>query len=253
MKNFSKFVLGVGAFFLIAPAVFAGWLIEEAVTYEGGERFTSRVAIDGGRYASTSGDEKLIINFKTNTVYFVYEKSQQYFGGTIEQVANELRGSMIMTEMHEEQDIFAPTEAGLASGTDAAIFVEASKTGEKFTAAGFAGEKYQILVDGELKKEIFLAPTLTANKEIDARKLARVMLILSGASNPTGAKFLEMNDKYVELMKIGYPIRTLEYDPSGGLVLTSVVKAEQKALPDSEFTPPKEYKKAKSADIYRVR
>ncbi|GHS88182.1 hypothetical protein FACS189487_05880 [Campylobacterota bacterium] len=232
--------------FVFAIAINAGWIIDEVARYEGGEQFESRITIDAGRYTSKSEDEKLIIDLNNDTVYFVYDNIRQYFGGRLSDVVEEMRGTL-MTEMSENDEMSDPHFADQGS----AIAVEVKRLGDKYSAESFTGEKYQIIVDGELKKEVYIAPALTANREIDPKKLSRTMLMLAGAGNPTAARYVEMSDEYIKLMSKGYPIRTIEYDPGGGMVLTTIVKVEKKAITDSEFAPPKGYAKVKSSDIYK--
>ncbi|MDR1912333.1 MAG: DUF4412 domain-containing protein [Helicobacteraceae bacterium] len=233
----------------LAPLVFAlsldaGWAIDEVTTYAGGDKFYSRIAMDSGRYKNQTAGETLIIDLKKETVYFLNDKEKRYFGGKLNDVIADLRKNA-MSEMNEEEDLFPAAEETEEKP------VEIKRVKESFSVGGFTGEKYQILENGELKKELFIARTLTANSEIDPKKLSEIMLWLNGTSAPSSKTRVELSDEYVKLMKQGYPIRTVEYDPGGGLILTTVIKAEKKTIAPEEFALPKDYAKIDSSEIYK--
>ncbi|GHV00957.1 hypothetical protein AGMMS49521_0080 [Campylobacterota bacterium] len=230
--------------FLTCAASHAGWAIEETTKYAGGDIFVSRASIDSNRYKTQSNGEALIINLKNGTIYFVHDRKKSYYGGSLTTVINALNGAK-MSEMSGE-DILADTHPLIDENEPAVTVI---KTGEKLNQAGFNAEKYQVLSSGELRKELFLAQKITVNSEIDSRALAEVMLHLSGVNNPNPQKFIELSDEYVNLLKNGYPIRTLEYDPSGDLILTEVTAAAKQTFTNDDFLPPKEYKKLTTAEF----
>ncbi|MDR1452133.1 MAG: DUF4412 domain-containing protein [Helicobacteraceae bacterium] len=229
----------------LAVGLNAGWAIEEVTSYAVGEKSYNRVVIDSDRYKSQNKDETLIIDLKKDTVYFVRDKEKSYFGGRVDDVIAELRKNA-MTEMNEEDDILSAN-----ADTEDEQIVEIKKLKDQFTAGGFTGDKYQVFVNGELKKELFIAPKLTANAEIDSKKLNEIMLWLSGTLTPSAKNYVELSDEYVKLTRRGYPIRTIERDPGGGLIVTVVVKAEQKSFAPDEFALPSDYAKMSSEDFYK--
>ncbi|MDR0665596.1 MAG: DUF4412 domain-containing protein [Helicobacteraceae bacterium] len=230
----------------LALGLNAGWVIEEATSYGVGEKSFNRITIDSQHYKSQNRGEALIIDLEKETVYFVRDSDKSYFGGRVDDVVAQLRKSA-MSEMNEEENLFEEESGGVEE--DKAI--EIKKLAGRIESSGFIGERYQIFVNGEFKKEMFIAPKLTANNEIDLKKLNEIMLWLSGSFTPGAKKYIELDDKYISLIKQGYPIRTAEHDPSGGLILTIVVKAEQKSVARDEFALPKDYARVSSEDFYR--
>lgn len=226
--------------------VHAGWVIDEVTRYAGGEEFRQRLYVQEGRFKSENSDETLIIDLEKESVYFLYDGEKRYFGGRLNDVIAELRRSA-MTEMNEEENVLDNPTGPL----DADVSLEIVKTGESVTLAGFKGEKYQVVVDGELKEELFLSAALPLHKELDPRKLAEVMLRLGGVSAPSSKEFFELNERYLELMTKGYPIRSVEYDPSGEVILTEIEKVEKKKIAPSEFLPPKGYERISPTELYR--
>ena len=223
----------------------AGWVIDEVTRYAGGEEFRQRLFIQEGRLKSENNDETIIIDLVKENVYFIYDREKRYFGGRLNDVIAELRRSA-MTEMNEEENVLENPTGPL----DMAILLEISKTGEKVTLAGFKGEKYQVVVDGELKEELFISSALPIHKEIDPRKLTEVMLRLGGVSAPSSKEFFELQDGYLALLAKGYPIRAIEYDPSGEIILTEVEQIEKRKIAASEFLPPEHYMRIKPDELY---
>ncbi|MDR2153109.1 MAG: DUF4412 domain-containing protein [Helicobacteraceae bacterium] len=238
-------LLACGAALSVALDLEGGWIIEETTNYAVGEKSHSRITIDSQRYKQQTKGETLIIDLKQETVYFVRDSDKSYFGGRIDEVAAELRKNA-MSEMNEEDNIFG---AAGAVEEDKTILIKKLK--ERFVASGFSGEKYLILANGEPKKELFIAPKLTAYNEIDPKKLNEIMLWLSGSFATSDQTRIELSDEYIGLIKQGYPIKTIERDPGGGLIQTAVVKAEQKSVASEEFALPKGYAKTNSEEFYR--
>ncbi|MDR3162822.1 MAG: hypothetical protein LBT81_03055 [Helicobacteraceae bacterium] len=218
---------------LSAVALNGGWAINEITRYAGSEEFKSEIFIDKGRYKSKSGDETMIIDMNGRKIYFMYESKKRYWGGKAEAVIGDIFKNSV-TEMSGD------AEVGHTSINEKSI-IEIVKTGENITIDGFEGIGYQVLVDGELKKEIYIAPKLTANGEIDPKDLSTIMLLLSGVEVASAGVIAEISDEYINLMRQGYPIRTIEYDPSGDPILTEVVKARQRNFSLDEFSPPKNF------------
>lgn len=220
----------------------AGWVIEEVTRYDSGDEFRSQIFIDRNRYKSQNEDETLIIDMAKETIFFVYDRDKRYFGGKNAQVFKELSNTL-RSEMSE-------TDAAQNDTNGDELTTQVIKTAEVLQQAGFEGEKYQIVVDGELRKEIFVARALAANGEIDPLKLTKTVLRLSGFDAQT-ARSVETSSDYVALMKQGYPIRTIEYDPNGGLILTDVIKVEKRVISPDEFLPPKGYEQMSADELYR--
>jgi hypothetical protein len=226
----------------------AGWVIEEVTQFAGGDRFYSQSFIDKNRYKSRNNGETIIIDLNKATIYFIYEAEQSYYGGELNKVISELR-PQTMSEMSGEMD--TDPIGDISDPLAAPGKIEVVKTGEKIKRAGFEGEQYRVIVDGELRKEMVIAPKLAVGKEIDSKKLNEVMLHLSGINAPNPRKFIELSDEYNDLIKQGYPIRVLEYDPGGELILTQVIKADNRLLSAEEFLPPKSFKRITSREMLK--
>jgi len=113
--------------------------------------------------------------------------------------------------------------------------VDVKGTGKKLTVAGYDATGYQVFSNGTFDSEVYIAPGITAAREIDPRKLERMMSEMMKAMPqcpPRGGMF--GSDAMWKLMKDGYPVRSVGKDGA----TTEVVKAESRSLGANEFEPP---------------
>lgn len=114
--------------------------------------------------------------------------------------------------------------------------VDVKRTGKSLTVAGYEASGYQVFTNGKLDSEVWIAPAITAAREIDPQKLERMMKEMMKAlphCPPRGQMFGA--DPMWKLMKDGYPVRSVDKD--GGSVI-EVVKAESRSLGATEFQAP---------------
>jgi hypothetical protein len=139
--------------------------------------------------------------------------------------------------MRQAQQSAQPQAAPKLKPEDcASATVDIKRTGKSVTVAGYDASGYQIFTDGKLDSEVWIAPAITAVREIDPQKLERMVAEMMKAlpqCPPKGQMF--GTDPIWKLMKDGYPVRSVE--KAGGTV-TEVVKAESRSLGAGEFQPP---------------
>jgi hypothetical protein len=113
--------------------------------------------------------------------------------------------------------------------------VDVKSTGKKVTVAGYDATGYQVFSNGTFDAEVYIAPGITAVREMDPRKFERMMSEMTKAMPqcpPRGGMF--GSDPMWKLMKDGYPVRSVDKDGA----TTEVVKAEHRSLGANEFEPP---------------
>jgi len=114
--------------------------------------------------------------------------------------------------------------------------VDVKTTGRRITVAGYAASGFLLLSGGRPDSEVYIAPDITAAREIDPDKLERIIAELVKAMPhcpPRGQMFGA--DPMWKLMKDGYPVRSIGMQ--GGRMI-EVVKAEVRPLGADEFEPP---------------
>jgi len=110
------------------------------------------------------------------------------------------------------------------------------RTGKTANVAGYDAVGYQLFTNGKLDSEVFIAPAITAIREIDPAKLERMMreIVRALPQCPPRGQLIGA-DPVWKLMKDGYPVRSVD---QGGGSITEVTKAESRSIAASEFQPP---------------
>jgi hypothetical protein len=120
--------------------------------------------------------------------------------------------------------------------------IKMRKTGQQATIAGYPALSYEVLADGKKESEVWIAKDITAWKELDPKKLERLMAELTmatpgcGPSQDRHAGFGK--DKAWKLASEGYAVKTTDRIGSNTVEVT---KAETRTLPASEFQPPADF------------
>jgi hypothetical protein len=241
----------------------AGWLIEQtAKTPTGGGR--QQLFIQANRMKTlTFGPDgqpahAVIVDLNAETLTQVDYGDRQYVTATLQEyvqtmtgAAQAAAGQMAEARKQMEQAMKTmPPEQRKAmeqmlrgqmaqGGPGGAPCVEPQrelrKTAQQATIAGYPAVRWEVLADGRVESEVWVAPGLGAAKELDARKLEQFAGAMSRvvACGPGGGA--GKADPAWKLAAEGYPVRTIV--PAGGVTL-EVVKAESRAVPATEFQPP---------------
>jgi len=118
--------------------------------------------------------------------------------------------------------------------------IELRKTGQQATIAGHPSISYEVLADGKPESEMWIAKNITAWKELDPKKLERLMTELAVAAPGCGTTQSRQagfgKDNAWKLANEGYAVKTVDRSGSGTTV--EVINAEARSLPASEFRPP---------------
>jgi Domain of unknown function (DUF4412) len=110
---------------------------------------------------------------------------------------------------------------------------ELRRTGRRAVIAGYEAVGYDLLADGKRDSEVWIAPGITAWRELDARKLEQFSSETAQLS-PCGTE----SRRGVAVRKLageGFAVRTVVLD---GATTQEVVRAEQRPVPAAEFEPP---------------
>jgi hypothetical protein len=117
--------------------------------------------------------------------------------------------------------------------------VELRKIGEQSTIAGYSAARYDVLSDGALESELWLAKGITAWREIDPKKLEQLsveMAKLAGCGRGQWRRGLPGDDPAWKLASEGFPVKMIH---RGELNVTvEVTKAESRTIAPAEFQPP---------------
>jgi len=192
----------------VAQAV-AGWIIEEVATDSRGEQSKPVFYIQ---------DNKMMIDEKEDVI-FDLEKGEMY------------------AIMHEQKAYMKITSEMMGMGGGMQEWsgnLEVKKTSETETIAGYKATKYDVMVDGTLKDEIWIAEDVEINKEYDQDKFHQMVEMRTGGGS------YESSQAYRELFMRGYPLKHVHYS-SDGPETTIVTKVTKTDIPDSQFKVPNGY------------
>lgn len=115
---------------------------------------------------------------------------------------------------------------------------ELRKTGRRAVIAGHEAVAYELLTDGKRDSEVWIAPRITAWRELDPRKLEQVsseMARLSPCGSSREWHRLNGGSAFLKLAGEGFAVRTIVVESS---TTQEVVRAEQRSIPATEFEPP---------------
>lgn len=249
-----------------APAS-AGWIIEQVVKGSGDEG-RHQVTVEANRMKTlmVGPDGRpvgaFILDLNADTItqvdyprrQFVTATLQEYvqtITGALQAAAGQMAGAMkameeAMKDMPPEQRKMAeqmlrsrqqPAGGGGAACPEPQL--ELRKTGQQATIAGQPAVRYELLADGKVDSELWIAPGITAWRELDPAKLERFSTEMAKAApgcDPNRRRQgLPGADPTWKLAGEGYPVRVVSRTAG---VTVEVVKAESRSVPAAEFQPP---------------
>jgi hypothetical protein len=240
---------------------FAGWIIDQSVKSQVDES-RQQIAMQANQMKTLmlnpegKPEMAFVLDLNNETVTQVNYREGSYTTAKVQEYAQMIQGAMKnaksaldealkdlpaeQREMMEKMMRSRTAQANAKSEACAEPRIEMRKTGQKATIAGHPSINYEVLADGKTESEMWIAKDITAWKELDPKKLERIMTELAMASPGCGpsqgrhAGFGKNNAW--KLANEGYAVKTV--DRSGTGTTVEVTKAEARAIPASEFHPP---------------
>ena len=244
----------------------AGWVIDEVV--KGGDKGDKQqVVLQSNQMKVTMMDSGKpvfvsIIDLNSQTITQV-DYSERYFmtapvkefvqtmGNMMAGANKEMQEAMkgVPPEQRKMMEDMMRSQMGSGGGKDCREpKTELWKTGQQATIAGYPAVRYDVMADGKLSSELWIAKGITAWNELDSKKLAQFgaeMAKLAGCGQ--GQQGLPGADPSWKVANEGYPVRTV--DKTRGTI--EVVKAESRAVPAAEFQAPSGFKRKTLQEMMR--
>ncbi len=218
----------------ISQTVNAGWLMVEQ------EGDTS--LISNGRLKSSAEGISWILDGPGNKMIFIDGNRKAYASGSVEnycQATATLFDEAMQGLAIEQRK--ALEEMIQQSQNDAGHLVSVSVAGDGGVVAGLKTVKYRVQVDGELYKEIWLATAPALLREF--KPLIPLLQKFGSCANTFGTEFMPENSaEYLHLMERGVEVKSIIYTDNSPEPVTEMVKVENKALPETEFSIPPDYR-----------
>jgi len=250
---------------LAAPAAEAGY----AITDEGGQTLVSRGRL---KLAPKEGDVSMVVDVGRGRMQIADAGRRLYWEGTVEQYCEGMRGAMagVMAAMDkrmaEQLKDMPPAQreqvqqmmrqmghggpGAPPAGPPPQVTVE--RTGDMATIAGLSARKFRVLANGAPYQEVWLTADAGLMREMDARRAPETFGRMSGCmASTTGGERPETSAEYRKLFAEGWPLK-LTFLADSRLRGTTVLKVEQRDIPEGEFAVPAGYRAAPLDELFRV-
>lgn len=257
MRTLKTLLLAI-TFILFEANVFAGWVITTEKDEGLGSAETETTFVQDNMFKNSTDRETVIFNFPGNEISFINTENKSYWTGTLTDFKTTMVKEMKMKmesalqnvpEEHKEmmknmyQEMIDKMESGENTTKDD---LEIKKTNETLDILGHTAEKYQIFSDGTLREDIWISEDINIYNEMDPEQFKE---FFKEFSNIASDRSVENSYEFIELLEKGYPLKTVEYHENFTITST-VVKIEDKEIPDSEFEIPAGYNKVALADLW---
>jgi hypothetical protein len=266
MQRFMMLTAALFGVLAAAMPAHAGWIIDQVVKTKGVDANSQqRLFLQANRLKVTSTEgtrttQAMVMDLDAQTITQIDYQERTFTTATAKEYADLMRqgfqamGEQMgqMKELEEQLKNLPPeqrraVEAMLKQAQQSAAMaskkpeecmpdkVDVKSTGKRVTVAGYDASGYQVFSNGDFDSEVFIAPGITAAREIDPKKLERMVSEMMKALPQCPARGRMFgSDPMWKLMKDGYPVRSVGKDGA----TTEVVKAESRSLGANEFEPP---------------
>jgi len=185
----------------------------------------------------------VIIDVKNGEGWLIDAATKRYAGGKIPTLAEELR----KVEQSQADEAAAGDGRKGAGETGKARAVQVKDMGPAERLQGYDTRRYQVLVDGELLEELWLAPKLEIGREIDLAAFGVGMQKMLGGGGELSQGY-EESEAYRKLRATGYPLRQVLYFVGEKSTLEAKSVTIQ-GFPPSDFAVPTGFTKVGYAEL----
>jgi hypothetical protein len=185
----------------------AGWVIEQNTILPDGKQTNQVLYIQNNKMAM-AGDQQVIFNVETQEITVIMPDQGTYM--------------TFPPQMIESMGKMAPEWQGA---------LEIKQTPDADKIAGYLASKYQVLVDGKLVQEVWMAKDLKIGEDLDLQKFAH----MSASQAPRST--YQSSHEYQDFMKMGYPLKQVQYQGDGKIII-EVTKIKKEDVPASRFEVP---------------
>lgn len=248
---------------LFSANLFAGWEIHEEVKDNFGQVTKQIIFFQDNKVKTISGSEIVIYNLKEKTIiladtisgYYCWGNTTEYNKG-MQDYFQFLIDNLLKTNNSKKQEDqieylrsvkerWTKSESLAPSGLN----VQVIETNKKEVISGFNSQLYELRINNILRFEYWISPEINLQKEFNMGQMFLMMQELSGGTSISG---YELSPEYLELMKMGYSMRTIDHDDDV-VTITMVEKAVKTKLPDSVFTVSKNFKPLSFIDFFKLK
>ena len=235
----------------IGSQVNAGWVIKEVTgNPEYGDQENQNYYIQNNWFKVIESSSVTIFNLENEKMSILLPEKKSYWTGTVDKFWEETQDAMrqqmelALKELPPDQrEVYKSMMENMGNIAGKNVLedhknVNVKKTSEKDTIADHSSQKYEVKVDGELIEIVWISEDVDIQEEIDLDKFGQFMKTMRG---PSGEWFFETSTEYIDLLKQGYPMRSIEMNEWGESSITEVTEVNKQEIPQSEFQIPDDY------------
>ncbi len=238
-----------------SPAA-AGW-----VFYADGTQEKQTTYIEDNRLKFTALDHTMIFYVDDNQIAFLNPDMTTYWKGAPETFAASAKlTSDDIRDLIEENLEQVPPQQQEAMAEDIRRqmlqqtggpppTVEVKLTTAYETIAGYRARKHEIHINGELRRELWIADRIKVSTEFDVDQYGR-MLRTFHSTLGYNVETAFSRPEVIALYKKGWPLRTVTYDDEGYPDRTQVTEVVRKPLTAETFQIPSDYEALSSKEIF---
>lgn len=247
---------------LSASGAFAGWEFVENSKGDDGQSDTQTSCIQDNRMKFVAPDYIMIVDVNKNTISYADTKRKAYWTGTPEEFAAQAQKNMEnMDRMMEKQLSQLPINqreqvrqslvqemSRRFQTPPSKIEVKAAKQNDKI--AGHEVTKYEVMMNGQLRQELWIAEDVKVSKDLDIKKFGNMMKSFQSPFGRNDQDAALSSPEVMEVISKGWPLRKVDYDEDGYREQDEVVKLENKSLSDAVFALPAGYREMPMSELF---
>ncbi len=218
----AKGILTVVVVIAAVMAAHAGWVIEQTATDPSGNQTTQTFYIQNNK-VMIEDQEQVIFDLESSKMTVVMPSQGMYM--------------KFPADMMNMMGKAAPEWNGA---------LEVRTTTETETIAGYSATKYQLLIDGGLVHEIWLADEMDMSADADMEQFLNMSKMRAKEAS------YRSTPEYQDLLRQGFPLRQVSFQ-AGGKEIIEATNVEQQDIPDSQFEVPDGFQEMKMEQMMKGR
>lgn len=243
MKLMFRVAIAVIALVLATTgAAHAGWVHIDA---DGSESLISKGRMSGSWDIGTS-----ILDANTSKIVIIDDMRRTYASGTIDELCAQIKSSVesMMGDMPAEQKEMVQRMMGHENAPE--VKIVAKGDGEKIS--GFATKRYDVLANGELYEQLWIAndDELVAECKPVMLLLARFSQCMASANPMGGASDPEATPEYAGIVELGVIVRSVGAGELEEGIAPEEATIERRDVPESAFKVPDGYRAVSFASVF---
>jgi hypothetical protein len=204
----------------------------------------------------SAGGLVMVLDVGRGRLWVADPGQRRYWEGTVDEYCDGVRGltALPMAEierlMADQLKDMPPDERertlqlmkraqGDAGGAGRVPKVSIQRTADTETIAGLPTRKYQVLADGALYEELWLASDPALLRELIVARAPETFGRMSACmATGDGGPRVEATDEYRRIYSEGWPLKAVFHGTGGPTPGTPVTRVERREIPEGEFALP---------------